>query len=81
MKTFILTLIAVGSLTNAIAQSERALIAYMRVQPGTEQTFLKEAEAVVEVSRKESGNLIYELHQSVTNPQQFVLSNQWEVFI
>lgn len=53
-------------------REERALIAYMKVQPGTENQFLKSAENVIAESRRESGNLIYVLHQSVTNPQQFV---------
>lgn len=76
MKTFIVLMVAFAGLNAAQAResqnTERALIAYMRVRPGTEKQFLKLAENVIEVSRKEAGNIRYQLHQSVTNPQQFV---------
>ena len=51
---------------------QRALLAYVRVQPGNEQRFLQAAEAVIDASRREPGNMIYILHQSATHPQQFV---------
>ena len=77
MKTLLVTLsLMVGM--NAMAsvvqndREERALIAYMKVVPGTEGQFLKAAENVILESRAEEGNIIYKLHQSVTNPEQFV---------
>jgi quinol monooxygenase YgiN len=76
MKPLIAILVTVASLNVAIAKSsqneERVLIAYMKVLPGTENQFLKAAENVIKESRRESGNIRYQLHQSVTNPQQFV---------
>ncbi|MGZ3697751.1 MAG: putative quinol monooxygenase [Bdellovibrionota bacterium] len=55
------------------AQTEqRALFAYLKVRPGTQQQFLDAAKPVIEESRQESGNLIYILQQSATDPQQFV---------
>lgn len=50
----------------------RALLAYLRVQPGNEQRFLHASERLIDASRKEPGNLIYILHQSANHPQQFV---------
>ena len=67
-----LTVLGAVSFAGENQNSERALIAYMRVTPGSEARFLKEAEDVIEQSRAESGNLMYQLHQSVTNPSQFV---------
>jgi quinol monooxygenase YgiN len=65
-----------GFFTSAHADTQRsdkrALIAYMKVVPGTESQFLEEAEAVIEQSRQESGIVTYQLHQSVTEPQLFV---------
>ena len=76
MKTFIVLMVAFAGLNVAQAQvsknPERALIAYMKVKAGTEAQFLKAAENVIEQSRREEGNITYQLHQSVTNPQQFV---------
>lgn len=75
MKT-IITLVALAGLNGLTiakeAKLERSLIAYMKVQPGTEKQFLEAAEDVILESRKEPGNIIYQLQQSVTNPQQFV---------
>jgi quinol monooxygenase YgiN len=63
-----------ASLTNTRADvnDERALFAYLKVQPGTEQQFLDASKDVIEESRKESGCLIYILHESEQDPQQFL---------
>jgi quinol monooxygenase YgiN len=53
-------------------KDERALFAYLKVQPGTEQQFLDASKDVIEESRKESGCLIYILHESEQDPQQFL---------
>jgi len=52
---------------------QRALLAYLKVVPGAEAEFLNATKEVKEKSRQEPGNLIYTLHQSVTDPTQFVL--------
>ena len=76
MKTLLIALVITGFFGQTSHASshgeERALIAYMKVLPGTELQFLQEANVVIEKSRSESGNITYQLHQSVTNPQQFV---------
>ena len=76
MKNCMLALIATSVLSHATAfaaeNNERALIAFMKVKAGTEQEFLKQAQAVIKESRKETGNIRYQLHQSAKDPQQFV---------
>jgi quinol monooxygenase YgiN len=71
-----MSLVAIGLNHSTVLASDeelqRALIAYMKVKPGTESQFLEAANEVIDESRAESGNIIYNLHQSVTNPQQFV---------
>ena len=42
------------------------------MQPGTEAQFLAAADHVIAESRREPGNLLYNLQRSVTDPQQFV---------
>ena len=76
MKTILVLVAALGGLGAAQARlpqnSERVLIAYMEVKAGTEPDFLRSAQRVIEESRKETGNIRYQLHQSVAHPQQFV---------
>lgn len=82
MKTFVVSLVLMAlaspSAMAAMGEDEFALIAYMRVKPGTEQQFKTLANDVIEASRKESGNIIYNLHQSTSNPQQFVFYELFE---
>ena len=80
MKRLILTCLLIASVNTASfaaeadhASSPRALLAYMKVQPGTEAQFLDAAQNVLAESRKEPGNLAYILQRSVTDPQEFVL--------
>lgn len=61
-----------AGLAKAGIQDERALFAYLKVRPGTENQFKKAAEDVIAESRRERGMLIYNLHQSLTDPQQFI---------
>jgi quinol monooxygenase YgiN len=78
MKTQLKTLVlALGMLLPQMAlangdNSPRALLAYLNVQPGTERQFLQAAKDVIVKSRLEPGAIIYNLHQSVTHPTQFV---------
>jgi len=65
-------LIAVSSLAHAESVDQRALFAYLKVKAGTESQFVAAAKEVIELSRKEPGNLVYILHQSQKDPQQFL---------
>lgn len=78
MKTLLIALTLMSGLTGKMAKADsykdeqRALIAYMLVEPGTQGKFLREAKEVIIKSRREPGNLTYQLHQSSTNSQLFV---------
>lgn len=73
MKKLVLSLcLSLLSLQALASEDVRSLIAYMRVRPGTESQFLAAAQNVIALSRRERGNLMYVLQQSVENPQQFV---------
>jgi quinol monooxygenase YgiN len=56
----------------AEVKNERALFAFLKVKAAMEQQFLSAAKTVIEKSRKESGCLVYTLHESEQDPQQFV---------
>ena len=56
----------------ADTKDERALFAYLKVQPSKEKQFLDATQSVIEESRKEPGCLIYILHESEKNSQQFL---------
>ena len=49
-----------------------ALLAYLKVKPGTESQFADAAKTVIAESRKEPGNLVYILQTALNDPQQFV---------
>lgn len=67
-----IALFAVTTSARAEKTDERALFAYLKVQPGMEQQFLNAVPNVIEESRKEPGCLIYFLHESEQDPQQFL---------
>ena len=67
-----------GFASDISPQKERALIAYMKVKPGSESQYLELATDVVEKSRKEPGNLLYQLHHSEKNPQLFVFYERFK---
>jgi quinol monooxygenase YgiN len=68
----VVTILAATASVLAETKDERALFAFLKVQPGMEQHFLSAAKNVIEESRKEDGCLIYTLHESEKEPQQFV---------
>lgn len=82
MKTLLMSLIVIAGLNSVSAlasgNGERALIAVMKVKPGTESQFLKAAENVIVESRRESGNIRYQLHESATNPEVFAFYELFE---
>lgn len=65
--------LASGAKAQQASVEQRALLAYLKVIPGAEAEFLAAAKDVIEKSRQEAGNLVYTLHQSVSDPTQFVL--------
>ncbi len=55
-----------------MAAKQVTVIAYLTVQPGTEQGFLDRFPAIVEKTRTEPGCVNYDFHRSVTEPHRFV---------
>ena len=48
------------------------VIAYLTVQPGTEQLFLDRFPAIVAQTRREAGCINYDFHRATTEPHRFV---------
>lgn len=48
------------------------VIAYLHVEPGTEQGFLERVPAIVAQTREEPGCLNYDFHQHESDPHRFV---------
>lgn len=53
------------------------VIATLRVRPEKLSTCLDAARAVIAATRKEEGCIFYDLHQSVTDPDQLVFVERW----
>src|SRR5260370_13970000 len=53
----------------------------VHAQAGTQETrpeFIAAATACIKETRKEPGNIAYDLHESVTDPSKMVFVEQWE---
>ena len=57
--------------------SKVTLIAYLRVNPGQEERFVREFEPVVEETRNEHGCINYDLHRSLEEPTLFLVHENW----
>ena len=53
------------------------VIATLRVQPEKLPQLLAAARIVIAATRKEDGCIFYDLHQSVTDPDQLVFVERW----
>jgi len=54
------------------------VIATLIVKPETRADFIAAATACIRETRKEPGNIAYDLHESVTDPTKMVFVEQWE---
>src|SRR6202012_3642372 len=54
------------------------VIATLTVKPETRAEFIAGAIACIKETRKEPGNIAYDLHESVTDPSKMVFVEQWE---
>ena len=54
------------------------VIAYMQAAPGKRDELKSALEALVEPTSKEKGYINYDLHQSIENPDMFLLYENWE---
>jgi quinol monooxygenase YgiN len=54
------------------------VVATLTVKSETRAEFIAAATACIKETRKESGNIAYDLHESVTDPTKMVFVEQWE---
>src|SRR6185312_6151421 len=54
------------------------VVATLMVKPETRAEFIAAATACIKETRKEAGNVAYDLHESVTDPTKMVFVEQWE---
>jgi len=53
------------------------VVATLTVKPETRAEFIAAATACIKETRKEPGNIAYDLHESVTDPAKMVFVEQW----
>jgi quinol monooxygenase YgiN len=54
------------------------VVATLTIKPETRAEFIAAATACIRETRKEAGNVAYDLHESVTDPTKMVFVEQWE---
>jgi quinol monooxygenase YgiN len=54
------------------------VVATLTIKPETRAEFIAAATACIKETRKEAGNMAYDLHESVTDPTKMVFVEQWE---
>ena len=54
------------------------VVATLMVKPETRAELIAAATACIKETRKEPGNIAYDLHESVTDPAKMVFVEQWE---
>jgi quinol monooxygenase YgiN len=57
---------------------KKTIVARVEVLPGKEEAFKKVAEGVIEGTRKEAGNISYNLYQNTTVPTMFVFYEEYK---
>ncbi|MGA7806251.1 putative quinol monooxygenase [Bradyrhizobium sp.] len=54
------------------------VVATLTVKPETRAEFIAAATDCIKATRKEAGNIAYDLHESVTDPERMVFVEQWD---
>jgi quinol monooxygenase YgiN len=54
------------------------IVATLTVKPETRAELIAAATACINATRKEPGNITYDLHESVTDPTKMVFVEQWD---
>ena len=54
------------------------VVATLTIKPETRATLIDAAKTVIATTRKEKGCVLYDLHESVTDPARMVFVEQWE---
>ena len=57
---------------------KKTIVARVEVLPGKEEAFKKVAQGVIEGTRKEAGNLSYNLYQNTSVPTMFLFSEEYK---
>ena len=54
------------------------VVATLTVKPEARAELIAAAKACIKETRKESGNIAYDMHESITDPAKMVFVEQWE---
>jgi quinol monooxygenase YgiN len=54
------------------------IVATLTIKPETRAELIAGAQACVAETRKEAGNISYDMHESVTDPTKMVFVEQWD---
>lgn len=54
------------------------VVATLTVKPETRAELIAAATACIAETRKEAGNIAYDMHESITDPTKMVFVEQWE---
>src|SRR5881628_2927068 len=54
------------------------VVATLTIRPETRAELIAAAKTVIGITRKEKGCILYDLHESTTDPARFVFVEQWE---
>jgi quinol monooxygenase YgiN len=54
------------------------VVATLTLKPETRAEFIAASTACINATRKEPGNIAYDLHESVTDPTKMVFVEQWK---
>jgi quinol monooxygenase YgiN len=54
------------------------VVATLTVKPESRAELIAAAQACIAGTRKEAGNIAYDMHESVTDPTKMVFVEQWE---
>jgi len=54
------------------------VVATLFIKPETRAEFIAAATPCINETRKEAGNIAYDMHESVTDPTKMVFVEQWE---
>jgi quinol monooxygenase YgiN len=54
------------------------VVATLTIKPEARAELIAAAKTVIGITRKEKGCILYDLHESTTDPARFVFVEQWE---
>ena len=76
---------ALGFFPGSLSQNKKSgrihviyVVATLMIKPETHAEFIAAATACIKETRKEPGNIAYDLHESVTDHSKMVFVEQWE---